>query len=200
MIDPEVFFAENEKYNLRQQFELCSDKEICLIGRGLPLSLLKNVARKTDIPIFYLEGEVQLVLYLDYAENSVSYSFEMSDSSIIDFLAFYTSPTVIPLERKYLEPLFNEGGTAVVLLKDKKHRGYENEIKNIGSKIKKQAKLLIADVSEALGKQVQKVLKVPDRLLPCVRIIVCKGGSLNITQFHMFEEIATENIIGFFKR
>lgn len=109
-------------------------------------------------------------------------------------------PALIPLERPYLDKLFNSGGKAIVLIRDRRHRGLDYELQAIGDKLKGKMVLLVADISNPLGKQIQEILKIPDKSLPVLRIIECQGGSLNIVQYDLADTIFTENILNFYER
>lgn len=93
--------------------------------------------------------------------------------------------------------MFNSGGNAVVLVRERRNRGLDSEIEGIGERLKGKLKLLIVDVSVPIGKQVQEVLRIPDKKLPALRIIECRGGSLNVSQFDILDSITTENILKF---
>lgn len=197
-VRPEIKFLVEEKTQLRKQAELCVQYETCMISKGLPPDLLLEVSRRVDLTILSFEGEAELTLYTNYGENKFLYESEYELDPIIDFTKASTKPALIPLERKYLDELFNKGGKAVVFVRDKRHKSYDYEIISIGNSLKDKLSLLIADVSNQLGKQIQQVLKIPDKLLPCVRIIECGGGSLNINQYSMFDDISTANILKFY--
>lgn len=197
---PKITYVVEEKTQLRTQAELCASFSLCMIGKGISAEILLSVSRRVDITIFSSSGGPELILFLNYGEIMVPYNATVSVKEIIEFISEISMPALIPLEKKYLAPLFNQGGTALVLLRDKKSRFLDWEISGIGNSLKGKAILLINDVTIPLGKQVQELLKVPDRLLPCIRLIVCKGGSLNITQYNMLDEFTTENILSFYKR
>ena len=198
---PEVIEIVEEKTQLRSQAEFCRRYQSCLFARGIDKLLLIEVSRKVDIEIISVEGESRIMLYLNYAEEVINYNSTIYNiSEIIEFVSQNLQPLVLPLEKKYLDPLFNKGGNALVLIRDKKNRYVESEITSLGSTLRGKMLLLIVDVSIPLGKQVQQVLRLPDRLIPCIRIIECKGGSLNITQYHMLDDLYAENILKFYSR
>ena len=199
-INPVVVQVAEEKTSLRTQAELCAGYQTCIVARGVDSEVLLSVSRQIDIEIFAAPGPVQVFLYLNFGEVSIPYNSSLSVQNIIDFISEQTYPVVIPLERRYLDPLFNKGGTAIVLVREKKQSYLDREIEVASEELRGKIVLLICDVTNPLGKQVQEVLKIPDVRLPCIRLIICGGGSLNITQYAMLDEITAENILNFFRR
>ena len=188
-----------EKTSLRTQAELCAGYENCVVARNVSSEVLLSVSRQIDIDIFVVPGPVQLILYLNFGEISITYNSSLLAQDIIEFISEKTYPAVIPLERRYLDPLFNKGGKAIVLVRERKKGFIDREIVAVSEELRGKIGLIICDVTNSLGKQVQEVLKIPDGSLPCVRLIVC-GGPLNITQYAMLDEISAENILTFFRR
>ena len=136
-------------------------------------------------------------MHLNYADKAIEYQSSFEIEQITSFISYHLAPNILPLERVHLDKLFNSGGNAVVLLRERRSRGLDGEIEGIGDRLKGKLKLLIVDVSVPVGKQVQEVLRIPDKKLPALRIVECRGGSLNVTQFDIADTITTENIFKF---
>lgn len=199
-INPQITVYETFKSQLRAQEELCVEYENCLISQNLTYALLYEISLRVDIQIFLIEGATSLALYQNYNELKTQYNSSIDLGSILSFLSFHMQPALIPLERPYLDQLFNKGGKAIVLVRDRRHKGLDYELQSIGDKLKGKIVLLIADTTNPLGKQIQEILKIPDKNLPVLRIIECQGGSLNIVQYDLSDTIYTENILNFYER
>lgn len=199
-ISPQITIYESSKTQLRAQEELCAEYANCLIGQNISYALLYEISLRMDIQIFLIEGTKSLILYQDYSEKKTIYNDTLDQDSVFSFLSYNLKPAILPLERPYLDQLFNKGGKAIVLIRDRRHRGLDYEIQNIGDTLKPKISLLIADISDPLGKQVQEILRIPDKKLPSLRLIECKGGSLNVIQYDLSDTIFTENIINFFEK
>jgi len=195
-----VAVYESSKSQLRAQEELCAEYVNCLVGQNISYALLYEISLRIDIQIFLIEGVRSLILYQDYSEKKTVYNGTLDQDSVIDFLSYSLQPAILPLERPYLDQLFNKGGKAIVLIRDRRHRGLDYEIQSIGDTLKPKLSLLIADVSDPLGKQVQEILRIPDKKLPVLRLIECKGGSLNVVQYDLADTIHTENILNFYDK
>lgn len=76
----------------------------------------------------------------------------------------------------------------------------DSEIRAISYNLKEKAFLLIADTTTELGKQVQNILKIPKNLIPVVRLIETKGGTLDIIQYQLQDEVSSTNIIRFIEK
>lgn len=199
-VSPEILHYTEEKTQLRVNEELCSKHEYCIIAQGIDEEVLKDISRRVDLPVYALQGNESLVFYKDYANSPYPYNYTITPQDVGEFVNFHITPALLPLETKYMDSLFNKGGSALILLRDRRHRNYDSALTSIGDELKGKLYLIIADVSQHIGRQIQLLLKVPDKSLPCVRIVVSKGGSLNITQYHMSDEVYYENIINFVSR
>jgi thiol-disulfide isomerase/thioredoxin len=197
---PQVVLYEMGKSQLRAHEELCVEYENCLIGKGLEFNLLNELSRRIDfveLQVFSVEGSRSLTLFQKFGEKVVEYNSSLELQQIESFLRHHLSVYLLPMERKYLDKLFNSGGNAVVLIRERKHKYLDFELENLEEQLRGKLYLMVVDVSFPLGKQVQEVLRIPDKKLPVLRIIECRGGSLNVTQFDLSDVITQENILKF---
>jgi len=173
------------------------DKEFCLVARGVDQSLLKEVAKRFDqVEILRGVGS-SITLYKNFDEKVVEFTQKVNLENLLSFLENESVPALLSLEPKYLSKLFNKGGRAIVLVRDPKNQRLDSEFQSLGHSLKHSVHLLIADTSTSLGKQVQKLLKIPDSILPVVRYVETPGGTLNITQYSMQDKVTQENILKF---
>jgi protein disulfide-isomerase A1 len=200
LTSPVILENSEEKTSLRVQKEMCEQFESCLIATGLHSDLLKDIYRMTELEIYSLPGSEGLTLYQDYGEAITNYSGPMVKGAIFEFIEAQMRPAVLPLQRQYLEQLFKAGSKAMILFRDRRTRYYDSEIKAVGSALKGKIDLLVADVTDPLGKQLQQLLKIPDKRLPVVRILISHGGSLNFTQYNLGDEITSSSLLLFYEK
>ncbi|CAG9332697.1 pdi-2_4 [Blepharisma stoltei] len=197
--NPQVEIETEDKTQLRYVSDPYIDKTFALIIGDMDVA--KEVGKLVDgLEIIYRSNSKETLLYKDFDEKRIKYEGEFNFKSLADWIEKEKIPALLPLDKPNLDMLFNKGGKALIALTDKKNRWVESEVKGVGHRLKGKAYLLVADVSTDLGSQLQKILKAPKHLIPVIRLVDARGGTLNITQYQMQDEITSDSIIRFYEK
>ena len=170
------------------------------------INIFTKLARKNDeIPFGVIKDEILIQKYANNDNKIILYKiFDekkrelkiINEKEIQEFINKYSTPQLMPLDKKAFNAIFEKKIPGIILYIDKKETSlYFNLMNNISKQINYKYKVIITDIKEGLAAKNAEIMNIKEKDLPTLRIADTSGDYLK--KYKMEKELNEENIMEF---
>jgi protein disulfide-isomerase A1 len=170
------------------------------------INIFTKLARKNDeIPFGVIKDEILIQKYANNDNKIILYKiFDekkrelkiINEKEIQEFINKYSTPQLMPLDKKAFNAIFEKKIPGIILYINKKETAlYFNLMNNISKQINYKYKVIITDIKEGLAAKNAEIMNIKEKDLPTLRIADTSGDYLK--KYKMEKELNEENIMEF---